>query len=374
LKLCVFPNDPIIDYYKKGEIKERYFNPNNIFSEVHIISFTDSEIEESKVKTLVGDAELRIHCVGKINLKNRTKFLQKVIELVEDISPDVIRAYNSLLAGWFAAKCSKQLGIPFFLSLHTQYDHNRELVKKNNLKKFLALKYTEKFIEPFVIKSADKITIVFKIIESYVLKHRTDRPEVLYNKINCAKFSTAQAISDLSSPLIISVGRLIPEKNHQCLINAMKDIDAHLLIIGNGPMHQELSNMIKKENLENKITIKQMVPHDEIARFYKSATVFALAYDTDLEGLPIPVIEAMAAGLPIVIPPLKKGFSDGLEEVALFANNDPNSFANKIKEILNDDQLKMRLSERSLDMARKFDETVIEKREAEIYLDLAKKR
>ena len=29
MKLCVFPNDPLQAYYDKGEIKERYYNPNN---------------------------------------------------------------------------------------------------------------------------------------------------------------------------------------------------------------------------------------------------------------------------------------------------------------------------------------------------------
>lgn len=114
MKLCVFPNDPIISYYKKGEIKERYYNPMNFFDEVHIISFTDKDIEESKVKTLVGSALLKIHNVGKINLKNRSKHKERIVNLVKSINPNVIRAYNPLVEGWFAAICSKELKIPFF--------------------------------------------------------------------------------------------------------------------------------------------------------------------------------------------------------------------------------------------------------------------
>ena len=52
-KLCIFPNDPIKAYYKKGKIKDKYFNPENFFGEVHIISFTESDIEESKVENIV---------------------------------------------------------------------------------------------------------------------------------------------------------------------------------------------------------------------------------------------------------------------------------------------------------------------------------
>ena len=212
MKLCVFPNDPIRAYFEKGEIKENYYNPQNFFNEVHIISFTQKDIDELKVQKLVGKAKLKIHSVDKINLKDRGKFLEKILSLIKEINPDIIRAYNPLLEGWFAAQCSKKLGIPFFLSLHTQYDQNRKLVKKKNLKKFLALKYTEKLIEPFVLKQANKITIVYKIIESYVLKHLNEKPEILYNKVNCEKFSNSSIIKSLPNPLIISVGRLIKEK------------------------------------------------------------------------------------------------------------------------------------------------------------------
>lgn len=56
-------------------------------------------------------------------------------------------------------KLFKEFKSSIFLSFHTQHDYNRKLAKKSNLKKFFALKYTEKFIEPFVLKSAQKITI-----------------------------------------------------------------------------------------------------------------------------------------------------------------------------------------------------------------------
>ena len=107
------------------------------------------------MQALVGDAKLKIQSVGKIGLGNRQKNLVNILDMIKQIKPDIIRAYNPLLQGWFAAKCSDELGIPFLLSLHTQYDQNRKSVKKSNLKKFLALKYTEKKIDPYVLEQAD---------------------------------------------------------------------------------------------------------------------------------------------------------------------------------------------------------------------------
>ena len=160
MKICIFPNDPIKAYFEKGEIKNRYYNPNNLFDEVHFISLTEHDIEENKVQKLVGNANMKIHSVGKISLMNRNKEIKKIFEIIKEIKPDALRAYNPLLEGWLAAKCAEKFNIPLFISLHTQYDHNRQLAKKNNFKKYLAMKYTEKFIEPFVLQTANKITII----------------------------------------------------------------------------------------------------------------------------------------------------------------------------------------------------------------------
>jgi glycosyltransferase involved in cell wall biosynthesis len=370
---CIFPNDPIMAYYEKGEIKERYFNPKNIFDEVHIISFIDKDVEVEKVQKIAGNAKLIIHSVGKINIKNRKKEISKILEIVKKINPGVIRAYNSRLEGWFAANCAEKLNIPFFLSIHTQMDHNRKIAKKTNFKKYLGLKYLEKFIEPYVIQQANKITIVYRIIEPYIIKKGGKNLELLYNRIDLSQFSNGRKIEGLPTPLVLSVGNLIKEKNHECIIRAMKNLDAHCLIIGKGNDFERLQKIIIEEMLENKIQIIDSIAYNEIQNYYKSASVFALAYDPELEGLPMPVIEAMASGLPIVIPFQKEGFSDGLENSVIFSERNSIEFHNNIKKILNNQNISHELSINCINKSKDFDEEIIEKREAEIFAELIQK-
>jgi len=104
MKLCVFPNDSILSYYNKGEIKEGYFNPLNFFDEIHVISLFDQEIQEDKIKKIAGNAILKIHKLGKVNLSNYKSFEQKIISLVSTINPSLIRAFNPRVQGWLAAK------------------------------------------------------------------------------------------------------------------------------------------------------------------------------------------------------------------------------------------------------------------------------
>ena len=206
------------------------------------------------------------------------------------------------------------------------------------------------------------------------MKHGGKKPQLLYNKVELERFQNAKIINSLPKPLILSVGSLIKEKNHQCIIESMKNIDAYCLIIGNGYQYDELMEQIEKNELKEKIRIKKTVPNIEIQNYYKSADIFALCYDPELEGLPIPVMEAMASNLPIVIPHPKTNFSEGLEETVRFAKRNSSSFAEKINEILINKELAKKLSEKSIEKSKTYDGKNLEVNEAQIYKNLINKK
>ena len=94
----------------------------------------------------------------------------------------------------------------------------------------------------------------------------------------------------------ITVGRLDHGKNHRLIIDAIKDIDADLWIIGDGELREELQNYIKELNFNDKVYLlgKKENPFAYISK----ADCFVFA--SNHEGFPNVLIEALACGLPII--------------------------------------------------------------------------
>jgi len=374
-KLCVFPNDPLSAYVTKGEIKPRYFNPMNIFDEIHVISLFDSDVKEDEVKQVAGDARLKIYTFGKPTLLNVKSKRKDVIELVKTIRPDVIRAYNPLLQGWLAVETGKELDIPVVISLMGDYDRDlRHFAKKNrDIKSYLKLSYTKRFLEYHSIKNADAIIIIYEFIRSYAEKMGAKNIHLIYNRIDLSQFSqNAQPAFEESKPVVICVGRLMKEKNQECLLRAIKDLDVKLLLIGDGPQYEELTNLAKYLNIQDKVRFERTIPHKNIHRYYASADIFALPIKYG--GFAIPVLEAAASGLPVILP--KQEFDSNPELVkdfALLVDNNPESFKVAIKKILSDKNTYEKMVLAGLDAVRKINSDIMEEKEKELYLSLIKK-
>jgi glycosyltransferase involved in cell wall biosynthesis len=90
--------------------------------------------------------------------------------------------------------------------------------------------------------------------------------------------------------LVVSVGRLDPQKNPLALANAIANVpNAQLLMVGQGTL---------RTSLDRRPGVHLLGVRSDIADILAAADIFALA--SDWEGLPLAVLEAMAAGLPIV--------------------------------------------------------------------------
>ncbi len=371
MKLCVFPNDPIMAYFKKGEIKDRYFNPKNLFDIVHIISLFDDEIESKKVKELAGNGELIIHKLGKANLSNYKTFEKKVIELLNEIKPDIIRAYNPLIQGWLALKASQKLKIPLVVSLHTNYEQQKEELKKHRkYVQYLKLAFTSRKIEKVVISNADTVICVYEFIVPYAQKMGGKNIQVIYNKVDLQKFSPDVPPKFKNKvPTIISVGRLIDQKNHMYVLQAIKDMDVKLLIIGDGPNLQKLTNFIKNEKITDKVEIINSVTNEDLAGYYTSAEIYVQPME-NLGGIPIPVLEAMACGLCIVMSRHSNDYSEIIDDSVYFVDNNPNNFKMAFEKILLDDDLRNKLKIKSLETIKKISGKKMEAAELEVYKKL----
>ena len=374
MKLCVFPNDSILSYYNKGEIKEGYFNPLNFFDEIHVISLFDQEIQEDKIKKIAGNAILKIHKLGKVNLSNYKSFEQKIISLVSTINPSLIRAFNPRVQGWLAAKTSLKLHIPLVISLHTNYKQQIELAKNNqNFFRYLKLKYASIKLEKFSLQNADAVICVYEFIVPYAKKMGVKNIHVIYNKVDMQRFSNKVKKKFFSNkPTILSVGRLIDQKNHRYLIESMKDLDAKLLIVGDGPNFKSLSSMIKKLDLTNKIELIKRVPNEELPEYYASCDLYAQPME-NLGGIPIPVLEAMACGLPIVMSRHSSDYSEIIDEAVVFVENNHRSFSNAFKQILTNPEYKEKLKTKSLSVINKISGIKMEEKELTLYKTLIEK-
>lgn len=98
--------------------------------------------------------------------------------------------------------------------------------------------------------------------------------------------------------IILSVGRLIPEKGHKYLIEAFSKLnnreDWSVIILGDGILRTELEDQIKQLNLQNQVKLLGAV--NNIDQYLAKASIFV--FPSISEGFPNALIEAMSAGLP----------------------------------------------------------------------------
>jgi glycosyltransferase involved in cell wall biosynthesis len=165
---------------------------------------------------------------------------------------------------------------------------------------------------------------------------------------------------DVRSPFILYVGRINARKNLERLVEAFSVVSskgfAHQLVIV-GKQDWLASRVVEKVHtlsLESKVRFVGYVPNDHLPVFYNAAEVFV--YPSICEGFGIPLVEAMACGIPVVT-----SYGSSLQEVvsdaALLA--DPysvSSIASALEKVLSDTALAAGLRERGLRRAGEFSE------------------
>ena len=109
---------------------------------------------------------------------------------------------------------------------------------------------------------------------------------------------------ELARPAVVmSVGRLAPEKGQLILVQAIAElrdrhIDVRCELVGDGPMRAMLVREVERLGVSDRVTLLSSLENAEVAEHLRNADLFCLP--SFAEGVPVSLMEAMAIGVPVV--------------------------------------------------------------------------
>ena len=144
---------------------------------------------------------------------------------------------------------------------------------------------------------------------------------------------------------LLAVGETSPRKRLDLLLRALAGVDPSIGLVVAGPPaadEQRLSGLIAELGLERRVTRLGRVGDPELAALYRDA--LALCFPSVAEGFGLPVLEAMAAGLPVLARdmPVMRELTGG--SAILLPGDDPAAWAGAIERVALEDGLRARLS------------------------------
>ena len=155
---------------------------------------------------------------------------------------------------------------------------------------------------------ASKIIVVSKAMKQALINRGCLEEKIVLNTYGPHP-DYFKVTPDYSSNHIIGVGRHTYKKAPYLTILAFKKVlekypDLKLTLIGTGELYEVCKHMIEALDLKDSISIPGGLPRDEIIPYLEKSCLFIqhslVAGDGDSEGTPVGIIEAMAAGLPVV--------------------------------------------------------------------------
>ncbi len=141
-------------------------------------------------------------------------------------------------------------------------------------------------------------------------------------------------------PLLVFLGRVAYYKGIEILISAMRSVEATCLVVGDGPLRDEMNRRVAELGLSHKVVLVGEIDDGERAAYFHAADGFLLPSTSRAESFGISMLQAMACGTPAISTELGTGTSwvnKNLETGIVVEPNDPAALAGAIEVLLGDD-------------------------------------
>lgn len=165
------------------------------------------------------------------------------------------------------------------------------------------------WLQKFLCKRSEQIIVPSECVKRLISGWNvpSEKIKVIYDPIDFkpAEISKEEARKKIGihGNLLISVGRLAPWKGFKMLIKIMPKLLEinqffRLVIVGDGPDRKNLELIIRNLGLDRKVYLTGQKSQKELATYLAASDIFIL--NSGYEGFPKDLLEAMAAGVPVV--------------------------------------------------------------------------
>jgi glycosyltransferase involved in cell wall biosynthesis len=278
---------------------------------------------------------------------------------------DIVHLHGDFVEAFLGGKLAKKLGIPAVLTIHAGL--NKKLLKPKNAKYFSNINK--------IICVSQEIADDLKNIGVSENKLTVISSGIYLSDFENKSQEEIQEISrQYSKPVVISVGVLRRSKGQIYLIEAFKKLknnfnSATLLLIGDGSDKEFLENQAKKIP---DVYFLGRQEHDRIVEYLFASDIFALTSinaPNDREGTSTVIMEAMAAGLPIVTTKVGGNIALVKDGINGFLVDEKNSEAitEAVIKLLKDEKLYIGMKEKNLEDIKQKDWSIITKLVIRVY-------
>ena len=283
-------------------------------------------------------------------------FARKVKSEIVKFSPDVIHTNLHSMLYLFPSYKRNQIKIH---TVHTLAE--KESCGLQRLVRFVAYK----------IMGVVPVAICDTVAESISSVHGLKKKKIpiVYNGVDCARYDLPKIES--TDIRLVTVGSIYEVKNYlflvECFAKLLQSVpNLRLRIVGDGVQRTELEEKITTLGISNKVEITGVVSNVETyladADLYVATSLF--------EGLPLSMLEAMSAGLPIVstavggVPDVVKDGANGL----LVKSGDGDAFVDACKQIVENEKMRKEFSVNAKTISRSYDVAKMIEGYANLYL------
>lgn len=284
---------------------------------------------------------------------------------VKDFRPDFIyERYNLFLLAGLMLK--KRLGIPLLLEVNSPLVHERSLHSGG-----LSLRRLAEWAEGTVWRGADMVLPVTRVLATHVEARGVPMQRILAlpNGINEAHFSSAPSSEDAKTRLGLQ-GRLVlgftgfvrewhgVDRILDWMATPSAPVTTHLLVVGDGPVREQLEAQARRLGLSNRITFTGVIHRDQVPAHVAAFDV-ALQPAVTPYASPLKLMEYLIMGKAIVAPDapnLREVLSDGVNAL-LFDDVRAGSFEQALTTLCTGQDLRLRLAQGARETIARLDLT-----------------